>query len=96
MSFFANSSCSYENSIVGCRRPEKLPEDFGGIIADEMGLGKTLTMISAIATTTEQAHRFQYDEPDGRSILDAMRRARATLVIYPAVRELFNLIIDSL
>ncbi|KAF2467496.1 uncharacterized protein BDR25DRAFT_374811 [Lindgomyces ingoldianus] len=75
----------YEHSVAGCRRPEKQPEDFGGLIADEMGLGKTLTMITAIATTTEQARQFQYGNSRGVEMLGTMKRTRATLVICPAV-----------
>jgi len=82
-SFFADHSHSYEHSVTGCRRPEKQPEDFGGIIADEMGLGKTLTMISAIAKTKEKACQFQ-NKPSGPK---SMKKTRATLVICPAVCE---------
>lgn len=55
------------------------------MIADEMGLGKTLTMISAIAMTKEKGHRFQYEVSDGLRAPNFMKKARATLVVCPAV-----------
>ncbi|KAF2815321.1 uncharacterized protein BDZ99DRAFT_378623 [Mytilinidion resinicola] len=78
---------SYEHSVAGCRKPQKPPEDFGGIIADEMGLGKTLTMISAIATTLDRARRFSDEDFCRGKEVGAIKRTRATLVICPATRH---------
>ncbi|KAF2492843.1 hypothetical protein BU16DRAFT_620161 [Lophium mytilinum] len=75
----------YENAVVGCRKPQRPPEDFGGIIADEMGLGKTLTMISAIATTLDRARRFSNEDLCRREVVGPIKRTKATLVICPAV-----------
>lgn len=80
----------FAHAIVGCESIELPIETGGGILADEMGLGKTLTMLSAIAETTDHAKQFAayHCNSVNLSIEHALVPSRATLVVVPSPRKL--------
>ncbi|CAN9221899.1 unnamed protein product [Alternaria alternata] len=50
----------------------------GGILADDMGLGKSLTMLSAIASSLQDAEAFAKEPPN------VLTPSRATLIVVPS------------
>ena len=62
-------------------------EPRGGIIADEMGLGKTLTMISAIAASTEEANKFAASTTNAQNeFSNFYPNTKSTLIVVPLAR----------
>lgn len=58
----------------------------GGLLADEMGLGKTLSMLTAIASTIEEAQSHAFSLED-HPLTSTALPTRTTLVIVPSTRE---------
>ncbi|KAF4587480.1 SNF2 family helicase/ATPase [Ophiocordyceps camponoti-floridani] len=59
----ANGQRIYVNVITGLELKEAPPETRGGLLADMMGLGKTLSILSLVASTTDDAHRWELLDP---------------------------------
>jgi SWI/SNF-related matrix-associated actin-dependent regulator of chromatin subfamily A3 len=80
--------CRYTQVITGETVAERPSETGGGILADEMGLGKTLTMLSAIAETTNEAILFANGtaRPMNLDIENTRIPSKATLVVVPSPR----------
>ncbi|RCI09528.1 hypothetical protein L249_4064 [Ophiocordyceps polyrhachis-furcata BCC 54312] len=66
----------YFNVITGLRQREAPPETRGGILADIMGLGKTLSILSLIASTTDDAAQWEGREPVQRPAADAGHKTK--------------------
>ncbi|KAJ3479596.1 hypothetical protein NLG97_g8282 [Lecanicillium saksenae] len=58
-----NGQKFYFNVITGHGQKMPPPETKGGILADMMGLGKTLSILSLLATTTEEANQWELQTP---------------------------------
>ncbi|POR34601.1 Putative SWI/SNF-related matrix-associated actin-dependent regulator [Tolypocladium paradoxum] len=66
----ANGQKTYSNAITGQEQRDPPPETRGGILADMMGLGKTLSILSLIASSTDDAHRWELLAPVQRPVLE--------------------------
>lgn len=53
----------FVNVITGQTQARPPPETRGGILADMMGLGKTLSILSLIASSTQEAHHWEQLAP---------------------------------
>ncbi|PHH83049.1 hypothetical protein CDD83_3071 [Cordyceps sp. RAO-2017] len=60
----------YFNVITGQEQRDAPPETRGGILADMMGLGKTLSILSLVATTADDAHKWELLEPVQRPAVE--------------------------
>ena len=69
--FNANGQKMYSNAITGQEQRVPPPETRGGILADMMGLGKTLSILSLIASSTDDAHKWGLLEPVQRPMLES-------------------------
>lgn len=58
-----NGQKIYFNVITGHHQRTLPPETKGGILADMMGLGKTLSILSLLASSTEEARQWESKEP---------------------------------
>ncbi|PMB70570.1 putative SWI/SNF-related matrix-associated actin-dependent regulator of chromatin subfamily A member 3-like 1 [Beauveria bassiana] len=71
-----NGQKTYFNIITGHEQKSPPPETKGGILADMMGLGKTLSILSLLATTTEDANQWETKLPVQPSPVDSRTVAR--------------------
>ncbi|PFH59582.1 hypothetical protein XA68_12126 [Ophiocordyceps unilateralis] len=71
----------YSNVITGLEQKEAPPETRGGILADMMGLGKTLSILSLVASTTDDAHGWELLEPVQRPGAEARPKKSDGLVM---------------
>lgn len=67
----ASGQRMYCNVITGQEQRTAPPETRGGILADMMGLGKTLSILSLIASTTEDARSWGLLEPVQRPAVES-------------------------
>ncbi|KAF4513512.1 hypothetical protein G6O67_000776 [Ophiocordyceps sinensis] len=67
----ASGQRMYSNVITGQEQRSAPPETRGGILADMMGLGKTLSILSLIASTTDDARSWELLEPVQRPAVEA-------------------------
>ncbi|UNI21751.1 1-phosphatidylinositol 4-kinase [Purpureocillium takamizusanense] len=61
----------YSNAITGQEQRAPPPETRGGILADMMGLGKTLSILSLVASSTDDAQVWEGLDPVQRPPTDA-------------------------
>ena len=77
---------SFEHVLTEAKRSER-HEARGGIIADDMGLGKTLSMLSAIASSLNNAADFASAVGENLSgSPNTQFPSRATLILAPSTR----------
>ncbi|RDA83201.1 hypothetical protein CP532_1223 [Ophiocordyceps camponoti-leonardi (nom. inval.)] len=72
----------YFNVVTGVRQREAPPETRGGILADTMGLGKTLSILSLIASTSDDAVQWESREPVQRPAADTRNKAKDSIAMH--------------
>ncbi|RYN54412.1 hypothetical protein AA0118_g8668 [Alternaria tenuissima] len=72
-----NGETYFQHVLTKSEAPE-CREARGGILADDMGLGKSLTMLSAIASSLQDAETF------AKQSSNVLTPSRATLIIIPS------------
>ncbi|PHH76774.1 hypothetical protein CDD80_1224 [Ophiocordyceps camponoti-rufipedis] len=75
----ANGQRIYVNVITGLELKGAPPETRGGLLADMMGLGKTLSILSLVASTTDDAHRWELLDPVQRPAAEP--KGKKTVVV---------------
>jgi SNF2 family DNA or RNA helicase len=80
----ANGQEFWYNVITGHESRTKPDPVYGGILADVMGLGKTLSMLSLVAETVTEAHKFKIKQlSQDLQQYGLVRNAKGTLIICP-------------
>ena len=80
----ANGQEVWFNVITGHESRTKPEPVYGGILADMMGLGKTLSILSLVAATIPEAHKFKIRQlPQDLLQHGLVRNAKGTLIICP-------------
>ncbi|KAG5950677.1 hypothetical protein E4U53_004596 [Claviceps sorghi] len=74
---------SYLNVITGDEQRETPPETRGGILADMMGLGKTLSILSLVASTSDEARVWERNPIVQRPKIDSKTSSNGHTVSQP-------------
>ncbi|KAF1927266.1 uncharacterized protein M421DRAFT_394374 [Didymella exigua CBS 183.55] len=79
-----NGETYFQHKLTKSEATERR-EASGGILADDMGLGKSLTMLSAIASSLQEAERFASIKPaNAEALSDIPKHSPATLIVVPS------------